>query len=108
LFGDHQGRAFGLRPIGFPRVKAVHALVVDGIYVGNFLFEGLNIDEGDKNNSTRDLRGIEQVDELLKRDDGGVFGTVRTGDEREDRTTLLAVDDDDGNVNSGVDTIRNF
>ena len=44
LFGDKKGRTFSLRPIGFPGVKAVHALVIDRVDMGDFLFEGLNVD----------------------------------------------------------------
>ena len=58
LFGDKKGRAFSLRPIDFPRVKTIHALVIDGIHMGDLLFEGLNIEEGDKDNGAGDLRGI--------------------------------------------------
>jgi len=58
LFGDKKGRTFSLRPIGFPRVEAVHALVIDGVNMGDLLFEGLNVDEGDKDNGAGDLRGI--------------------------------------------------
>jgi hypothetical protein len=46
LFGDKKGRAFSLRPIGFPGVEAVLALVIDGIYMWDLLFEGLNVDGG--------------------------------------------------------------
>jgi hypothetical protein len=45
---DKKGRTFSLRPIGFPRVEAVHALVIDGVDMRDFLFEGLNVDEGHK------------------------------------------------------------
>jgi hypothetical protein len=58
LFGDKKRRTFSLRPIGFPRVKAVHALVIDGVNMGDLLFEGLNVNEGDKDNGAGDLRGI--------------------------------------------------
>jgi len=58
LFGDNKGRTFSLRPIVFPRVKAVHALVIDGVNMRDFLFEGLNVDEGYKDNGAGDLRGI--------------------------------------------------
>ena len=102
LLGDKKGCTFSLRPIGFPRVEAVHALVIDGVDVGNFLFERLNIDERNKNNGPADLRGIKQVDEFFNRDDGGVFSTVGARDESQDRTALFAVDDDDGNVGSRV------
>jgi hypothetical protein len=80
LFGDKKGRTFSLRPISFPRVEAVHALVIDGVNMGDLLFEGLNVDEGDKNNGAGDLRGIKLVDEFFNRDDGGVFSTVGTRD----------------------------
>jgi len=43
---------------------------------GDLLFEGLNVDEGHKNNGARDLRGIKLIDEFFDRDDGGVFSTV--------------------------------
>jgi hypothetical protein len=106
LFGDNEGRTFSLRPIGFPRVEAVHALAVDGVNVGDLLFEGLNVDEGDKDNGAGDLRRIKQVDQFFKRDDRGVFSSVSARDKSQDRTTLFAVDDDDGNVGSRIDTSR--
>ena len=56
LFGDEKGRTFGLRPIGFTRVEPVHALVIDGVNMGDLLFEGLNVDEGDKDNGAGDFR----------------------------------------------------
>jgi hypothetical protein len=31
LFGDKKGCTFSLRPIGFPRVEAVHALAIDRV-----------------------------------------------------------------------------
>ena len=80
LFRDKEGRTFSLRPIGFPRVEAVHALVIDGVNMRDLLFEGLNVDEGDKNDGAGDLRGIKLVDEFFNRDDGGVFSTVGTRD----------------------------
>ena len=58
LFGDKRGRTFSLRPVGFPRVEAVHAFVIDRVNMGDLLFEGLKVDEGNKDNSARDLRGI--------------------------------------------------
>ena len=58
LLGDKKGCTFSLRPIGFPRVEAVHALVIDGIHMGDLLFEGLNVDERDKDNGAGDFRGI--------------------------------------------------
>jgi hypothetical protein len=58
LFSDKKGRTFSLRPIGLPRVEAVHALAIDRVNMGNLLFEGLNVDEGDKDNGAGDLRGI--------------------------------------------------
>ena len=45
LFGDNEGRPFSLRPISFPGVEAIHALVIDGVNVRDLLFEGLNVDE---------------------------------------------------------------
>src|SRR6201982_529063 len=73
LFGDKQGRTFSLRPIGLARVEAVHALVIDGVNMGDLLFEGLDVDERHKDNSAGDLRGIKQADKFFNRDDGGVF-----------------------------------
>ena len=55
-----------------------------------------------------DLRGIKLVDELFKRDDGGVFSSMGARNKSEDRTTLFAVDDDDGNIGSSVDTSGDF
>ena len=81
LFGDKKGRTFSLRPIGFPRVEAVHALAIDRVNMGNLLFEGLNVDEGNKDNGAGDLRRIKKVDEFFKRDDGGVFSTVCARDQ---------------------------
>jgi hypothetical protein len=81
LFGDQKGRTFSLRTIGFARVKAVHALAIDGVHMGDFLFERLNVDEREKDNGAGDLRGIKQVDEFFKRDDRGVFSTVGTRDQ---------------------------
>ena len=65
LFSDKKGRTLSLRPISFPRVEAVHALVIDGVHMGDLLFEGLNVDEGDKDNGAGDLRGIKSVDEFF-------------------------------------------
>ena len=80
LFGDKKGRTLSLRPIGFPRVEAIHALVIGGVNMGDLLFEGLNVHEGDKDNGAGDLRGIKSVDERFNRDDGGVFSTMGAGD----------------------------
>src|SRR5438105_3385625 len=100
LFGDKKGDTFSLRAIGFPRVEAVHALVIDGVDMGNLLFEGLNVDKRDKNNGASDLRRIKQIDEFFKRYDGGVFSTVGAGDKSQDRATFFAVDDNDRDIDS--------
>src|SRR5260370_358869 len=42
FLGDEGGGAVGLRAVGFAGIETVHALVVDGIDVRDFLFEGLN------------------------------------------------------------------
>lgn len=67
----------------------------------NFLFEGLNVDEWDKDHGASDLRGIKLADEFFNRDDRGVLSTVGARDESEDRTTLRAVDDDHGDIGGG-------
>src|SRR5215469_9070694 len=104
LCGDNKGCAFGLRSIGFPGVKAVHALVIDGVNVRYLLFEGGNVDERNQDDGAGDLRGIKQVDEFFNRDDGCVFGTVSARDQSQDRTMPFAVDDYNGNIGSSVDT----
>jgi hypothetical protein len=58
LFGDKKGCTFSLCPIRFPRVEAVHALVIDGVDMRDLLFEGFNVYEGEKDNGARDLRRI--------------------------------------------------
>src|SRR5580692_7610493 len=58
LLGDKKGSTFSLRPIGFPRVEAVHALVIDGVNMRDLLFERLNVDERHKDDGAGDLRGI--------------------------------------------------
>ena len=44
------------------------------------MFEGLNVEEGDKNNGAGNLSGIKLVDEFFNRDDGGVFSTMGARD----------------------------
>ena len=45
LLSDQPGCAFGLRAVRIARIKAVHALAVNGIYVRHFLLEGSKIHE---------------------------------------------------------------
>ena len=97
-----------MRAVFFAGIKAVHAFVVDGIDVGDFLFEGLNVDERNEDDGARDLRGVESGDELFDGDDGDVFGAVSAGDEREDFAGFGAVDDDDGNAGGCVDAGGDF
>src|SRR6267142_1091362 len=102
LFGDEEGGALGLRAIGFAGVEAVHAFVVGGIDVGDFLLEGLDIYEWDEDDDAGDLGGVERGDEFFDGDDGGVLGAVGAGDEGESFSRLCAVYDHDGNVGGGV------
>src|SRR5437660_11810 len=108
FLGDEVGGALGLRAVGFAGVKTVHAFIVDGIDVGDFLFEGLNVDERDEDDGARDLRGVEGGDEFFDGDDGDVFGAVRAGDEREDFAGLGAAYDDDGNAGGRIDAGGDF
>jgi len=108
FLGDEVGGALGLRAIGFAGVKPVHAFVVDGIDVGDFLFEGLNVDERNEDDGARDLRGVESGDEFFDGDDGDVFGAVSAGDEREDFAGFGAVYDDDGDAGGGIDASGDF
>src|SRR6266850_1248852 len=108
LFGDEEGGALGLRAVGFAGVEAVHAFVVDGIDVGDFLFEGRDVDERNEDDDAGELRGVENVDEFFDGDDGGVFGAMRSGDEGENSSRLCAVDDDDGDAGGGIDAGRDF
>src|SRR2546427_419959 len=108
LFGDQEGGALGLRAVGFAGVEAVHAFVVGGIDVGDFLLEGGDVDERNENDDAGDLRGVEGVDEFFDGDDGSVLGAVGAGDERENFAGLCAVDDDDGDVGGGVDAGGDF
>src|SRR5882672_3484151 len=108
FLGDEERSALGLRAVGFAGIEAVHALVVDGIDVGNFLLEGLDIDEWDENDGAGDLLGVESGDELFNGNDGGVFGAVGAGDKCEDFAGLGAVYHDDGDVCRGVDTCGDF
>src|SRR5437660_10242774 len=98
FLGDEVGGALGLRAVGFAGVKTVHAFIVDGIDVGDFLFEGLNVDERNEDDGARDLRGVESGDEFFDGDDGDVFGAVRGGDEREYFGGLGADKADDGDA----------
>src|SRR5713226_9509050 len=107
FLGDEVRGALGLGAVGFAGIKAVHAFVVDGIDVGNFLFERLDVDERDEDYGAGNLGGVENGDEFFDGDDGDVFGAVSAGDEREDFAGLGAVDDDDRDAGSGVDTGRN-
>src|SRR5467141_495865 len=106
--GDEERSSLGLRAVGFAGIEAVHALVVDGIDVGNFLLEGLDIDEWDENDGAGDLLGVESGDELFNGNDGGVFGAVGAGDECEDFAGLGAVYDNDGDVCRCVDACRDI
>src|SRR5882672_9439609 len=108
LFGDEEGGALGLRAVGFARVEAVHAFVVDGIDVRDLLFEGRDVDQWDEDDDAGDLRGVESVDEFFDGDDGGVFGAMRSGDEGENFSGLCAVDNDDGDAGGGVNAGRDF
>ncbi len=107
FLGDEVGGALGLRAVGFAGVEAVHALVVDRIDMGNFLLEGLNVDERYEDDSAGDLGGVEGSDEFFDGDDGDVFGAVGAGNEGEDFAGLGAVHDNDrnggGSVNAGGD-----
>ncbi len=69
-----------MRAVGFAGIEAVHALVVDGIDVGDFLLEGLDVDERDEDDGAGDLGGVEGSDEFFDGDDGDVFGAVGAGD----------------------------
>src|SRR6267378_4307685 len=102
LFGDEEGGALGLRAIGFAGVEAVHALVVDGIDVGDFLLEGGNVDQRDEDDDAGDLRGVKSGYEFFDGDDGSVLGAVGAGDEGENFSRLCPVDDDDGDAGSGI------
>jgi hypothetical protein len=72
-------RPIRLRPIRFPRIKPVHALVVHRIHVGNLLFERSNIDQWHQNHRAGYLRRIQLADQFLDRDDRDILCTVRTG-----------------------------
>jgi hypothetical protein len=76
LFGNQIRSAVGLGPVHLARIKAVHALLINRIYVGNFLFERLNVDERNDDYSSRNLGGIEQADHLLERNDRSVFSSM--------------------------------
>src|SRR6266851_1860643 len=106
--GDEVGGTLGLRAVGFAGVETVHAFVVDGIDVRDFLLEGLDVDERDEDDCAGDLGGVESDDELFDGDYGDVFGAVGAGDEGEDFAGLGAVDYDDGDAGGGVDACRNF
>ncbi len=80
LFGDEERGALGLRAVGFAGVEAVHAFVVGGIDVGDFLLEGGDVDERNEDDDAGKLRGVEGGDEFFDGDDGGVFGAVGAGD----------------------------
>src|SRR6266850_1602895 len=101
LLGDEEGGALGLRAVGLAGVEAVHAFVVGGMDVGNFLLEGGDVNERNEDDDAGDLGGVERGDEFFDGDDGGVLGTVGAGDEGENFSRLYAVDDDDGDANGG-------
>src|SRR5216684_2820822 len=108
FLADEVRGALGLRAVEFAGVEAVHAFVVDGIDVGEFLLEGLDVDERDENDGAGELGGVEGGDELFDGDDGDVFGTVSAGDEREDFAGLGAVHDDDGDAGGSVNAGGDF
>ena len=80
LFGDEVGGAFSLGAVGFAGVEAIHALVVDGVYVRNFLQERRDVDERKQDDGAGELSGIDGRDQFFHRDDGGVFRAVGAGD----------------------------
>src|SRR6266478_5531275 len=108
LLGDEIRGALGLRAVFFPGIKAIHAFVVDGIDVRNLLFEGRDVDKREKDNRSGHLRGIEGGDEVLKRDDGGVFGAVRAGHQGEESAGLHAAHDHHRNLRARVHARRNI
>src|SRR2546430_17047622 len=93
LFGNDIRRALGLRTVRFARIRAVHALVIDGIDVRNFLFEGRDVHKRNENDRARDLNRIELSNEFFNRDDGSVFRAVGSGNQRKDSAGLCAVHD---------------
>ena len=95
-------RPLRLRPIRLAGVEAVHALAVDGIDVGDLLLERRRVEERNQDDRAGDLRRVELFDQLLDRDDRGVLGAVRAGDQREHRTGLRPVDDGDRDVEPRV------
>src|SRR6266481_7500033 len=108
FFGDEVGGALGLRAVSFAGIKTVHAFVVDGIDVRDFLLEGLNVDERNEDDDAGDLRGVETNDEVFDGDDGDVFGAVGAGDEREDFAGFGAIHDDDGDAGGSVNASGDF
>ena len=56
----------------------------------------------------RSLDTFQHRHQFLKRDDRSVFRAVRTGDERQHRSRLRAMNYGDGNTEASVDTWWNF
>ena len=102
FFGDQERGALGLGAVYLSGVEAVHAFVVDRIYVGDFLKERRDVDQGKQDDRTGKLRGIDLRRKFFQGNDGGVFGAVRAGDQGEDGAGFGAVDDDDGDASCCV------
>ncbi len=60
--GDQERSALGLRAVLFSGVEAVHAFVIDGIDVRDFLFEGSDIDERKNDHGAGNLCWVEAAD----------------------------------------------
>src|ERR1051325_962333 len=108
LFGDEIRSTLGLTAVDLARIEAIHAFLVHRVDVRHLLLERLNINERHNDHSAGDFRRIQHRDDFLERDDRSVFRAVRTGDERQHRSRLRAMNYGDGNTEASVDTWWNF
>src|SRR6476660_1829621 len=102
FFRDQERGALGLSAVGFAGIEAVHAFVVDGIDVRDFLEEGRNVDEREQNDGAGELGGINGGNQFFESDDGGVLGAMGAGDQGEHGAGICAVENDDGDASGGV------
>jgi len=108
LFCDRIRNALRLRAIRLAGIKAVHALAVHRIHVRHFLLKGRNIDQRQDDDGAGNLRGIEHLNDFLQGDDGGVFSSVRAGNQSKHRAGLVSSDDDNGDRSSCVNASGDF
>ena len=94
---DQMRRAIGLRAIRTAGIHPVHVLAVGGIEVRHDLHERRHVEQRHDDHRARQLLRIDAGDQFLERDDRGVFGAVRAGEEREHRSGLGAVRHRNGN-----------